>query len=374
MPFQRLQPRHSSRPKRVQPIQIALALSILLNLWFFVAWEPEGDELIEGADSEAAGELPPADAAEAAVEAPAGGEVAEESAGTDSEAPGALDATPTSETEPEPTPAPLDIPSRFVRVTIDGPISRGFVKQLGSPLGDRLALTMSRLIVWNMNLQKDPRPGDIVDVLYEVDDEEQVRVLGMRYKSEKFGKEFTAWSYKPAGWKFASWFDSSGREVPGRLDGGPIDQFEEVTALLGDGRGHSGMDFKTPVGTAVTAPFDGTVTRSNWRWKYNGNCLEVRSPRGTTARFLHLSGLADGVTNGARVRKGQKIALSGNTGRSSAPHLHYEISNSAGKTLDPLSFHDVSHTKLGAADAPGFDQRRGELLGWMDKGIAYRAQ
>jgi murein DD-endopeptidase MepM/ murein hydrolase activator NlpD len=233
---------------------------------------------------------------------------------------------------------------------------------------------MTRLLVWNMHLQKDPRPGDIVDLLFEVKADGQVHILALRYGSKKYNKEFAAWSYQPAGAVFSSWFDSQGREVPGRLSGGPISDFEEVTSLLGDGRGHSGMDFKAPVGTPITAPFDGTITRSNWRWKYNGNCLELRSSRGTTARFLHLSGLADGIVPGATVRKGQKIALSGNTGRSSAPHLHYELASSAGNTLDPLDFHDVRHTLLSGDAAAGFAARKVELEGWLLKGIAHRAE
>ena len=134
------------------------------------------------------------------------------------------------------------------------------------------------------------------------------------------------------------------------------------------------MDFKAPVGTDIKAPFDGSVTRSNWRWKYNGNCLELRSARGTTARFLHLSGLADGIVPGASVRKGQKVALSGNTGRSSAPHLHYELSSSAGKTIDPLDFHDVRHSVLTGEAAAGFAARKAELEGWLAKALAHRAQ
>ena len=372
MPFQRLQPRQPSRSRQLPSgLKIALAISVLLNLWFFVTWAPEEDSGEEGDLSEADAEQPDSGAASEEESVAA---VQSESESAD---PAAESTAPPAEVAAEPLveePPPLDIPAQFIRVTIDGPISRGFVKQLGSPLGDRLALTMSRLLVWNLHLQKDPRVGDIVDVLYEVDEEEQVRVLGLRYESKKFQKELTAWSYQPTGWTFSSWFDSTGTEVAGRLANGPIKEFEEVTALLGDGRGHSGMDFKAPEGTSVTAPFDGTVTRSNWRRKYNGNCLEIRSSRGTTARFLHLSGLADGVKDGVTVRKGQKIALSGNTGRSSAPHLHYEISNSAGKTLDPLSFHDVSHTQLEVADKAAFEVRKSELSEWMEKGIAHHSE
>lgn len=373
MPFQRLQSRPAGRRSRLRPLHVALALSVLLNVWLLLTGDSE-----KGDDPEA-----PLDAiAELSADGSEGERTAAspEESSADAEVASPPLAAENQAVDPPPAPvsaeapAPLDIPARFIRVSIDGPISRGFIKQLGSPLGDRLALTMTRLLIWNMHLQKDPRPGDIVDLLFEVKPDGQVHVLALRYGSKKHKKEFAAWSYKPAGAAFASWFDSEGREVPGRLDGGPMAEFDEITSLLGDGRGHSGMDFKAPVGTAITAPFDGTVTRSNWRWKYNGNCLELRSGRGTTARFLHLSGLADGIVPGATVSKGQKIAFSGNTGRSSAPHLHYELSSAAGSTLDPLDFHHVRHTLLSGAAAVGFAARKAELEGWLLKAIAHRAQ
>lgn len=393
MPFQRLSPRPRSRRAGVNPLQVFLGLSLLLNLWFFLTWGPqdEGEESTEevevtspdsGGDSELATAHSPQDGeagASSAHSVASGSDTAPAAAGAegssdqgdlptqspDSDAAAAGAAVASAE-EPE----ALDIPARFIRVSIKGAISRGFVKQLGSPLGDRLALTMSRLLVWNMNLQKDPRPGDIVDVLFEVAEDGMPRVLGLRYKSAKFDKEFNAWKFQPAGWPYPSWFDSSGREVAGRLEGSPIADYEEVTALLGDGRGHSGMDFKAPVGTPIMAPFDGTVTRVNWSLKYNGNCLEIRSSKGTTARFLHLSGIEAGVVKGTRVHKGKKLALSGNTGRSSAPHLHYELSSASGKTLDPLKFHDVEHARLADRDAVSFAARLKELQGWMEKGAA----
>jgi len=350
-----------------------LVLSVLLNVWLLLTGDSEKEDESEAPLDEIADSSTDA-------HAPEGTAVSPEESSAHAEAESASPEAESEVTEPapatasEPNPVPLDIPARFIRVSIDGPISRGFIKELGSPLGDRLALTMTRLLIWNMHLQKDPRPGDIVDLLFQVKPDGQVHILALRYQSKKYNKEFAAWSYKPAGAAFSSWFDSQGREVPGRLSGGPISDFEEVTSLLGDGRGHSGMDFKAPVGTTITAPFDGTVTRSNWRWKYNGNCLELRSGRGTIARFLHLSGLADGIVPGATVRKGQKIALSGNTGRSSAPHLHYELSSSAGNTLDPLDFHDVRHTVLSGDAAAGFAARKVELEGWLLKGIAHRAE
>lgn len=356
MSFQRRQTGNTPPASSLRPVHLVLIVSLGANAWFLGTWAPEDSS------PEPPAEEPSSEAAGVAEESGAGDVPAEGETPAGVEAPGSP--------ETEPTPAPLDIPARFVRVVIDGPISRGFVKALGSPEGDRLALTMSRLIVWNMDLFKDPRPGDIADVLYEVDSSGQMRVLGLRYHSKKFNRDFTAWSHKPKGWKYASWFDSTGREVPGRLEGGPIEKYEEITALLGDGRRHEGMDFKTPVGTKVSAPFDGVVTRTTWSFKYNGNCVELRSAKGTKARFLHLSELSPGLKSGDRVSRGQAIAKSGNTGRSSAPHLHYELSR-GGKTIDPLSFHKVTHTQLLAEEEKrAFEQRKGELVDWMERAVA----
>ena len=91
------------------------------------------------------------------------------------------------------------------------------------------------------------------------------------------------------------------------------------------------MDFKAPVGTPVYMPWAGTVKRVNWNWKYNGNCLEISTPDGKLVRFLHLQELDGSLKAGMKVKAGQRIADSGNTGRSFAPHLHYELRSSSGK-------------------------------------------
>jgi murein DD-endopeptidase MepM/ murein hydrolase activator NlpD len=198
-------------------------------------------------------------------------------------------------------------------------------------------------------------------------------IHGVRYESKKFQRSFEAWRFQPAGRPWASWFDADGREVPGRLTDGPIATWEQITSFIGDGRGHSGMDFKAPVGTPVTSPFDGSVVRVNWNWKFNGNCVEVKLDDGRVARYLHLSGVSPGIQAGGRVKKGQEIGKSGNTGRSNAPHLHYELSQSNGRVLDPLRVHQVEHPLLSGSDADRFKAERERLLGLVSAGGATAA-
>ena len=65
-----------------------------------------------------------------------------------------------------------------------------------------------------------------------------------------------------------------GTEVPHRLKNSPIKDYEQITALLRDGRGHEGMDFRKPMGTQTVGPKAGTVVQPIGTTSYNGNCLE----------------------------------------------------------------------------------------------------
>lgn len=328
------------RNRRVSPLPVLLAVSLLLNVVLLLT-RNGGDE----------------------VEPPSP-EVAEiDAAADDSITPAAEPVSP----EATPVVVPAD-GLKYVRVVIDGAVSRGFVKELGSPEGDRLALTVGRILVWDLDLRKDPRAGDVCEVIYRVDPDDPIaiEVHALRYVSGKFGRTLEAWRFQPEGWTFPGWFDSDGREVAGYLDDGPIEEYEQITSLIGDGRGHDGMDFKAPVGTPVLAPFAGTVTRTTWRFKYNGNSIEIRGRDGRLTRFLHLSAVADGVVSGSRVEAGQVVGATGNTGRSSAPHLHYELIDSSGRVLDPLDHHEVRHRRVGSDDGDRFAELRAELIARME--------
>ena len=85
---------------------------------------------------------------------------------------------------------------------------------------------------------------------------------------------------------------------------------------------HKGLDIATSHGSPVLAPSDGMVIFSGMEGGY-GNCLVIDHGFGVKTRYGHLSQLL--VKAGERVKRGQKIAAVGNTGRSTGPHLHYEV-------------------------------------------------
>lgn len=85
---------------------------------------------------------------------------------------------------------------------------------------------------------------------------------------------------------------------------------------------HKGLDFAVPTGTAIRASSGGVVTRAGWGSGY-GYCVYIRHPDGKETRYGHCSKVL--VKAGQSVKQGDKIALSGNTGVSTGPHLHFEI-------------------------------------------------
>lgn len=94
---------------------------------------------------------------------------------------------------------------------------------------------------------------------------------------------------------------------------------------------HSGLDIPKPIGTPVYAPGDGVVDTVK-RSKVNGRTLGLNHGQGIITRYAHLSKIQ--VKKGDRVRKGQQIAIVGNTGKSTNPHLHYEVRIN-GVPIDP---------------------------------------
>lgn len=101
-----------------------------------------------------------------------------------------------------------------------------------------------------------------------------------------------------------------------------------------DGRLHAGIDISKPVGSTVKASASGTVTRAGNAGTY-GILVEINHGNGWVTRYAHNSKVL--VRAGDKVTKGQAIALSGNTGRSTGPHVHFEIRYN-GSAKNPLSY------------------------------------
>lgn len=254
------------------------------------------------------------------------------------------------------TPPPVESKIKALTTTINGPLESAIVAVAGKEVGTPLTQVVNRSLVWWMRVPQDLVKGDTLAVVYELRDGQEPLVHGVRFNSRKLGKVFEAWRYQPKDSAFARYYQADGSELEERLVGGPLDSYEQITSLLRDGRKHKGVDFKTPVGTPVKATFDGTITRKNWNFRGNGNSIEIEEAggQGRTAMFLHLSELPKTVHPGQKVKKGEVLAKSGNTGHSFAPHLHYQLMK-GDKVIDPFTSHATERTSLPASEKAPFE-------------------
>jgi murein DD-endopeptidase MepM/ murein hydrolase activator NlpD len=136
----------------------------------------------------------------------------------------------------------------------------------------------------------------------------------------------------------AQYFDEFGKNVRGFLLKTPIDGARVTSGfglrlhpILGYTKMHQGVDFAAPNGTPVYAAGDGVVSEAKWAGGY-GRWLQIRHNAQWSTGYGHLSGWA--VRPGQHVHQGQVVAYVGSTGRSTGPHLHYEIMQ-GGKKINP---------------------------------------
>jgi murein DD-endopeptidase MepM/ murein hydrolase activator NlpD len=114
---------------------------------------------------------------------------------------------------------------------------------------------------------------------------------------------------------------------------------------------HEGVDLAVPIGTPVHAASDGTIEKVGPYAGY-GNYVRIEHGDGLATAYGHLSRFAPGIKPGVHVAQGQLVAFSGNTGRSTGPHLHFEVLTD-GRPVDPLAHAKIA--QLAGIDLARFD-------------------
>ncbi|MEW6433086.1 MAG: M23 family metallopeptidase [Myxococcota bacterium] len=328
-------------PPRKSPVAPVALTAVVVGLLSGVAYwwthrAPAPDAAPAAPPPQATAEAPAAPPVEPTAVAPA--------------APGAPTAQPALPVAP-----PAD-GLQTLTVTIDGPLESAIIAAAGKEVGAPLTQVVTRALVWWVRVPQDLVRNDGLSVVYETRPGQEPLVHAVRFTSRKLGKTVEAYRYQPKSSAFARFFQPDGTELEERLLDSPLDSYEQITSLLRDGRRHKGVDFKTPAGTPVRATFDGTITRKNWNFRGNGNSLEIEEAGGQhrTALYLHLSELPKSVQPGQRVKKGEVIAQSGNSGHSFAPHLHYQLMR-GDQVLDPFDSHRTTRAALPTAERPLFE-------------------
>ncbi|MBI4389640.1 MAG: M23 family metallopeptidase [Nitrospinae bacterium] len=256
---------------------------------------------------------------------------------------------------------------QYLYLKIENTLNHSVCRALPGKDCEVMGAYVTRILVWFLDVKSHLRNGDTLSVVYmPLDSEEKFKILKLTYASGYSNKTYEVNFYKGPDMKYGAYFNNDGIEVAPRIDDDqtPIKDYLEITSLPGDFRagknhGHSGTDFKADVGTPIYSAFEGKVLRVNWNFRMNGDCIEIDHPReGVKTLYLHLNKVL--VKPGMTVKQGQQIAESGNTGRSFAPHLHYEIQGRSEKKViyNPFKakFHRTYYKKIPDRDRADYEK------------------
>lgn len=152
-----------------------------------------------------------------------------------------------------------------------------------------------------------------------------------------------------------NYYDEHGEALKKGFDGQPIESYSRISSpygirmhpVLHTIRMHTGIDYAAPTGTKILAPADGVVSFSGWKGGY-GNTIMLSHANGTETLYGHMSAYISGLHVGKAVKAGDVIGLVGSTGRSTGPHLHYEV-RIGGQHVNPATI-ALPTPKLTATD------------------------
>lgn len=230
---------------------------------------------------------------------------------------------------------------------VEGKIGSNVINSLhsaGVPL--RLANKLPPLFAHLINFSRDIKNGDSFEVKYEVHKDsngEVVKIGDILYAKFVVGKrDLKLYRYKSRDGN-VGYYDQNGGAKKSGLDKKPLAMRNaRISSLFGyrrhpvykDKRFHGGVDYAAPTGTAIYASGTGTIEMARYVNGY-GNYIKIRHNSEYETAYGHMSKYASGMRPGVKVKQGQIIGYVGSTGRSTGPHLHFEILRK-GQRIDPL--------------------------------------
>jgi murein DD-endopeptidase MepM/ murein hydrolase activator NlpD len=214
---------------------------------------------------------------------------------------------------------------------------------------------------YDVDFQRDIHEGDSFEVMYERFENEKgdfAKAGRLLYASLSIGgKPMPIYYFERDG--DGEYFTGDGVAVRKSLLKTPIDGARitssygmRVNPVLGYSAMHQGVDFGAPSGTPIFAAGTGVVEEIGWKNGY-GKWIKLRHNGTYETAYAHTSKFASGLKKGSKVKQGQVIAYVGTTGRSTGPHLHFEIMIN-GKHVNPSTVKTVASDKLNGKSLKDF--------------------
>lgn len=234
-----------------------------------------------------------------------------------------------------------DTPTTWVTDVVHGEVNGSFyVSARKAGLSDGTVMTIHQLLKNRINFRRDLRTGDRFDVVMNretIDGKSIGHDLVVAIEIKAHRQEYGAYLYNDG-----TYYDANGDNLTPALLRYPTRRHFPISSSFNPHRlnpvtkryaPHNGVDFAVPRGTPVIATGDGRVARVAVH-RYAGKYVVIDEFGPYSTRYLHLSKFL--VHKGEHVKRGQIIGLSGNTGRSTGPHLHYEL-HIKGQPVNPMT-------------------------------------
>ena len=204
-----------------------------------------------------------------------------------------------------------------------------------------IIIEFAGLYGFQVDFQRDIRKNDSFQIMYEVFEDDNGKIFetgNIIFSDLKLsGINNALYYFDKKGSK--GHYDENGKSVKKALMKTPING-ARLSSKFGmrkhpiDGfnKMHRGTDFAAPMGTPIMASGDGVITRARWCGG-GGNCIKIRHNSTYETVYAHMKNFARGIKEGLRIKQGQVIGFVGSTGKSTGPHLHYEVIKN-GKKID----------------------------------------
>ena len=194
-------------------------------------------------------------------------------------------------------------------------------------------IEFARIYGFQVDFQRDIRKKDSFQIMYEVfvnDDGKLIETGEILYANLKLsGQSFPLYFFDKKGSE--GHFDKNGKSVQKALMKTPINGARLSSSfgmrkhpIDGFNKMHRGTDFAAPMGTPIMASGNGVIKKAGWCGG-GGNCIVIKHNSTYQTVYAHMSKFANGMRSGVRVKQGQVIGFVGSTGKSTGPHLHYEV-------------------------------------------------
>lgn len=257
--------------------------------------------------------------------------------------------------------------SKVVRGEMDG--DSFYTSAVAAGVSDSLISPFAQAFTFDFDFQREIKKGDIFEAVFEQQVDDTGSVVGGQKLVfallETAARSRALYRFRPAG-QTEGWFDANGASIVRSLMRTPVEGARISSTfgmrehpVLGFMKLHKGIDFASPVGTPIYAAGDGVVEFAGPKGP-NGNFVQIRHTNGWETLYLHMSAFGPGITAGAHVRQGQQVGAVGTTGRSTGPHLHYEV-HIAGEAVDPASIKTDAGRTLSGTDLAAFRKERDRI-------------